>query len=137
MRYLTIGLLLLVCRAAALASMLALSGCAHMSRPAGLVRIEDLDKPPKAVAQPLMEYTEVWRRSRVNAEAIIALTIQEDGRVADVAVMQATNPEIGRAAVESVKKWRFEPPTSRGAPARVAMRIPIVSDLENTKFIMP
>jgi TonB family protein len=120
-----------------LVSMIALSGCANVPRSVGVVRIEDLDSPPKAVSQPLMEYTEVWHRSRIEAQATVALTIQEDGSVADVAVVRATNPEIGRAAVESVKKWRFEPPTSRGVPARVALKIPIVSDLENTKFIMP
>ena len=120
-----------------LASMIALSGCAHALQSAGLVRIEDLDRPPKAVSQPLMEYTEVWHRSGIKAEATVALTIQEDGSVADVVTVLATNPEIGRAAAESVKKWRFEPPTRRGVPARVQLKIPIVSDLENTKFIMP
>jgi len=112
-------------------------GCTHLEKSAQLVRVQDLDKPPKAISQPLMAYTEVWERSRISAEAVVALTIQEDGSVADVAVSRATNPEIGRAAVEAVKKWRFEPPTSRGVPARVAMQIPIVSDLENTRFIMP
>ena len=120
-----------------LASMVVLCGCAEVPRFAGLVPIEKLDKPPRAVSQPLMEYTEVWRRSWVEAQTTVALTIQEDGSVADVAVVRATNPEIGRAAVESVKKWRFDPPTTRGVPARVAMQIPIVSNLENTKFIMP
>ncbi len=119
-----------------LASLIALSGCGH-AHSAGLVRFNDLDKPPKAISQPLMDYTELLHRSRINAQATVALTIQKDGSVADVAAVQATNPEVGRAAVASVKKWRFEPPTSRGAPARVKLTIPIVSDHENTKFIVP
>lgn len=120
-----------------LALSLALSGCAHVQRSAGLVRIEDLDRPPKAVSQPLIAYTELWQRSRIEAKVTVALTIQEDGSVSDVTAEQATNPAISRAAVESVKNWRFEPPTRGGVPARVQLKIPIVSDLENTKFIMP
>lgn len=120
-----------------LAFLVALSSCTDVQRSAGLVRLEDLDKPPKAVSQPLMEYTEVWHRSRIEAQATVALTIQEDGSVTDVSLVRATNPEIGRAAVKTIKEWRFERPTSRGVPARVALHVPIVSNLQNTKFIMP
>jgi protein TonB len=85
-----------------------------------------------------MHYSEVWQPphgSRRTAEAIISFTVQEDGSVADASVFRATNPEVGRAALEAVKKWRFEPATSHGAPARFQMKVPIVADLSNTTFI--
>lgn len=40
-----------------------------------------------------MDYAEVWRRSRIQAHTTVALTVQEDGSVADAAVFCATNPE--------------------------------------------
>lgn len=117
--------------------MLMLSGCASVPRSAGLVRPEELDREPRVLSQPMTEYMEVLRRFGNKTQAIVSATINEDGSVAEASVVEATNPEIGRAAADAVKQWRFETPRRRGVPARVTLRIPILSNLENATLLTP
>jgi TonB family protein len=112
-----------------------LASCAHRQQSAGLVRLEDLDKKPMAIAQPKAEYIEVWKSARIQPTAIVLFTIQEDGSVADVALVKATRPEAGTVAVASVKMWKFEPPTYHGRPARVLIKTEVSFDFEDTTFI--
>lgn len=116
---------------------LAWSGCASVPRSAGLVRPEELDREPRVLSQPMTEYLEVLRRFGGKAQAVVSVTILEDGSVAEASPLQATNPEIGQAAADAVKQWRFESPTRRGVPARVTMPIPILSNLENATLLTP
>jgi TonB family protein len=102
-----------------------LAGCASAERVTPIARLEDLDKPPHAIFRPDLDYTEIWQKSRIEATAVVSLTVKEDGRVANVALEVTTKPEMGRAAVEAVRKWRFDPPTSHGKPARVRLKIAI------------
>jgi len=118
-------------------AILAWSGCVSRQESVGLVRIEDLDRPPKPVFQPPAEYIEVWSRSRIDAQASVEFTIQEDGAVSDAAVLRETNSDIGLAAVAAVKKWRFAPPTCRGFPARVRLATLLSGKLIDMKFVMP
>lgn len=120
-----------------LAAILLGSGCASVPRSAGLVRPEELDREPRVLSQPMAEYMDVLRRSGGKAQAIVSATILEDGSVAEATTLQATNPEIGQAAADAVKQWRFETPTRRGVPARVTMQIPILSNLENATLLTP
>jgi TonB family protein len=117
--------------------LLTLSGCVQVPRPAGLVRVADLDHEPRPVVQPMTEFMEVLRRFGGKAQAVVSVTILEDGSVAEANLVQATNPEIGRAAVDAVKRWRFERPTRRGGPARVTMDVPIFSNLQDTPLLTP
>lgn len=120
-----------------LVAILGWSGCASVPRSAGLVRPEELDREPRVLSQPMAEYMDVLRRSGGKAQAIVSATILEDGSVAEATTLQATNPEIGQAAADAVKQWRFETPTRRGVPARVTMQIPILSNLEDATLLTP
>jgi len=111
------------------ALILALSGCAPVSKSAGLVDVSALDRPPKLLSHypvPVDRYSGPVR------QAIVTITILEDGRVESVSLEQATSPEIGNAALEIARKWRFEPPKSKGLPARVRMKTPITWSLTET-----
>jgi TonB family protein len=76
-------------------------------------------------------HKEVWPDSpRVEPIATVSLTIESDGHVSDVALDMSTTPGFGEAAVQALKKWRFDPVTSHGKPARVRLKIPVVGRLE-------
>ena len=94
-------------------------------RPPLIVRIEDLDKAPHLVSQSAPDYTEDWVRARTAAQATVLLTIEEEGTVSDVILEVCSKPDFGAAAVDAVKKYRFDPITSHGKPARVRIRIAV------------
>jgi TonB family protein len=102
-----------------------LAGCVSAKPTGPIGRVEDLDKPPHVVFQPAPDYTEAWTRSRLPAQAVVMLTIEEDGSVSDVVLETSTKPEFGAPAVDAVKKYRFDPVTSHGKPARVRLQIKV------------
>lgn len=44
----------------------------------------------------------------------LQLTIDGSGRVTKAAIIEATNPDFGKAALRAVRKWRFQPKTVNG-----------------------
>lgn len=66
-----------------------------------LVRVEPL-YPPQAARRGL----EGWVQ--------LQFTITTAGSVADVAVVKSSNPVFERAAVEAVRKWKYEPQMQSG-----------------------
>lgn len=64
--------------------------------------------------------------SRVNDHGSVALdlVIAADGSAIDVTLPEATDPEIARAALESMSRSHFKPASLNGIP--VAFRVQIV-----------
>ena len=57
------------------------------------------------------------RRLGIQGTTLLRVHVQADGRIGDVLVEQsAGHPELDDAAVDAVKRWRFEP-ARRGAEA--------------------
>jgi len=55
----------------------------------------------------------------VQLEAIIA----KDGTLQSVRVVQSPDDRLSRAAIESVKQWRYEPARLNGEPIEVISQI--------------
>ncbi len=64
-----------------------------------------------------------------DGEAKIRAIIDESGSVAEAAVVEATHPAFGQAALEAVKAWRFEPAREDGQPVPQTVVIPIIFKL--------
>jgi len=64
------------------------------------------------------EYPSRARRSQSTGEVELAFTVDTEGRVRDVKILNETpaNHDLGRAAREAVKQWRFKPFTRNGMP---------------------
>ncbi len=85
------------------------------------VPIKNLDKPPKPLAIPSPYYPPALRRQRIQGYAEVYMIVDERGMVEKATVKAATRPEFGRAAVEAVLSWRFEPMTRQGKPTKAAL----------------
>ena len=59
----------------------------------------------------LPPYPEEARKAGVAGEMILSLTLTVEGRVTMVSVIKSLSPEIDKAAVETVRKWKFKPKT--------------------------
>jgi len=83
---------------------------------------EDVDViPPQIIlkTQKAPEYPPAAFKARFSGEVTLEVTVLRDGTVADeVRIVECTHTKVGfeQAAIEAVKKWRFEPATADGAP---------------------
>jgi TonB family protein len=78
---------------------------------------------PKGVYMPEPEYTDQARRKKINGTVLLSMVVAADGTVRDPAVTRSLDKGLDKQAIETVKKWKFEPATKDGQP--VAVRIDV------------
>ena len=82
---------------------------------------------PKAVSQPPPVFPkEMEKRGVPHGWAIVGFTVEVDGRVSSATAVRSSNPEFGRAAVEGVRKWQFEPAARDGRKPALRLEVPIM-----------
>src|SRR5262245_37350554 len=76
---------------------------------------------PSVIYSPNPAYTREAMRARIEGGVTLAVVIQPDGTVGDVAVVKSLDPTFGldASAIEAAKKWRFQPATRDGKPVAV------------------
>ena len=61
---------------------------------------------------------------RISGSVMVEATVQPDGKVGEVKVLECSAPKVGfeQAAIDAVKKWRFEPGTRDGEPVPFSLK---------------
>jgi len=75
---------------------------------------------PRGGYQVLPSYPAAARRLGAQGTTLLRVYVADDGRVGPIVIEQsAGHPDLDQAAIEAVRRWRFEP--ARKGKARVAM----------------
>ncbi len=100
-----------------------LAGLAAAPDAVGYVfEIDELDEPPRAVAQLPPLYPAQARLRKIEGSVTLLYVVGADGRVGSVSVSESEPPGLfDEAARQAVRRWRFEP-GRRGGEA-VAVRV--------------
>jgi protein TonB len=81
--------------------------------------------------QHMPAYPEGARRQGAEGVATLRFQVQADGTVGEMAVVRsAGHPELDGAAMEAVKKWRFEPARSGREAVAVWVTLPVRFELK-------
>ena len=99
---------------------LALSGA--MLDPDRIMKQSELDERPFPVSEASPELTP--QQQSEGGTAVISLVVGKDGIPADLKVVNATNPALGRACLVAASKWKFKPGSVRGKPVKSTVTIP-------------
>jgi TonB family protein len=62
---------------------------------------------------------------KLEGRAVILFIVDTTGRVIEARIEEASHPDFGKAAVDAILKWRFEPGLKDGQRVKFKMRIPI------------
>jgi len=92
------------------------------ARAAVVFSIDQLDHIPEVRYQPSPRYPLELKSAMIEGEVVLILFVDEMGRVADVEVKSATNTGFVNNALETVRKWRFEPGLRKGKPVSFRMQ---------------
>ena len=93
--------------------------------------ISQLDQTPKPVAQARPQYPFEMRRNGITGNVTVRMTIDAKGNVTDAIPIQSSRVEFDDAAVQALKKWKFEPGQKNGQPVTTQTDITIVFSLNN------
>ncbi|MCX7818234.1 MAG: energy transducer TonB [Kiritimatiellae bacterium] len=87
--------------------------------------VADLDQVPRPVHQPAPEYPTELKRKRIEGTVHVVFLVDPSGAVQNPTVVQSVHPALDRAALQSVRKWRFDPGRRGGQPVAFRMKVPI------------
>lgn len=87
--------------------------------------VGDLEQRPEPVSQTPPAYPPELRKAKIEGVVTLAFLVNEDGRVEDVRVENASRPEFEKPALDAVRKWRFRPGMKDGQAVRAYVRQPL------------
>lgn len=80
------------------------------------------DRLPRLIEGAAPIYPPMLLAAGVTGQATVLFTIDEQGRTTDFKVESASAPEFAAAAVEALKRWRFQPASRRQRPVAIRSR---------------
>lgn len=88
------------------------------------VRARDTMMVPKAIYEEPPAFPSGARASRIQGDVELDVVIGRDGSVEDATVLSG-NSLLTPAAVEAVRKWRFQPPLVNGSPVELLVTVEV------------
>lgn len=87
--------------------------------------LADLDKQPTAISQVAPNYPRELLRGKVEGNVVLVFIVDENGRVEDPRVENSTHPDFEKAALDALRRWRFQPGSKDGTSVKSFMRLPM------------
>jgi protein TonB len=91
---------------------------------AGLVQSGGTVKEPKLIRSTLPVYPSVAKDSRVQGDVVIETEIDKSGNVVHMKVTSGP-PMLRQAALDAVRRWKYEPSTLDGQPHSIEMLVTV------------
>lgn len=104
-----------------------------LTEPSGRVPLPLLDVLPKVTKQVPPVYPMDMRIGEMRAEVNVGFLVDIEGGVRQVGVLRSSNPRFDDAAIEAVRKWRFEPGQRNGRVVSAVQMVPILFKILDTK----
>lgn len=79
--------------------------------------------PPKIVESFMAPYTRNARNQGIEGTVVLMVLVGRDGSLGGVSVSKGLEDSLDRSAVETVRKWKFEPATKGGIPVDALLEI--------------
>lgn len=92
---------------------------------------ETVDELPRIKFQEAITYPPRARKMNIEGRVILNLLIDKSGAVEKIKIVEAQPANVfEKAAVDSVRRWRFEPATYKNRPVKVWATLPLDFKLE-------
>lgn len=82
--------------------------------------LKGLDEPPRIILLSPPRYPAELKEKKIEGYAKLVFVVNEKGTVVSAKVKEASRPEFGLAAVQSVLLWRYAPMKINGVATKVA-----------------
>jgi protein TonB len=85
-------------------------------------------RPPERTSFVKPEYPEVARKARAEGKVILEIVVGRTGDVEGVRVLKSS-PLFDQAAIEAVRKWKYQPALQGGRPIKVYLTVRVEFEL--------
>lgn len=90
-----------------------------------MVNFVPYDEPPVVIGSISPVYPEFAKRAKVQGTVVLEVEVLKDGSIRDIHVKRSVPGGLDEAAMEAVRKVRFQPAKSSGQPVDVLLIIPV------------
>jgi len=91
----------------------------------GVVKAEGEIRPPRLIKKVEPVYPEEARKAKVSGVVILSVRTDEKGNVEAVRVLRSVDPLLDQAAIDAVKKWKYEPFIKDGKPRKIVFTVTV------------
>ena len=84
---------------------------------------------PRVTSQTPPLYPAAMQANGMRGEVLVDFIVDREGRVRNAFAARSLNPSFDDAAVEAVRRWRFEPGRVGERPVNTRMQVPVVFEL--------
>lgn len=85
----------------------------------------DLDSPPMPVNKPPPAYPGSLLGKGIGGRVLVSCAVDEEGRITGTSIKQSSgHPDLDKAAINAVNKWRFKPAVRGGRKVRASCVVP-------------
>jgi TonB family protein len=88
------------------------------------------DRKAKVIYRVEPEYPEDARAKKIEGTVVLGLTIDHDGLPQNIQVKKSLYPSLDQSAIETVRKWRFEPALKNGQPVSMWVSVEVYFALD-------
>ncbi len=88
----------------------------------------DTTQTPEPVRKVIPVYPPNCMEEKIEGKVLLRVSINKQGQVADVELINSTHPDMDHAAIEALKQWKFEPAMKKDKP--VAVEFPVIVDFK-------
>jgi len=94
-------------------------------------------KPPRLIKKVDPVYPEEARRERIEGVVILEATTDKEGNVINIRVLRSKDPLLDQAAMDAVRKWKYQPFYINGEPKGLIFTVTVrfrLKERETEKF---
>lgn len=95
--------------------------------------LDDVDSPPVPVNKVQPNYPSSLLKNNIGGRVLISCVVDETGKVVSATVKQSAHPELDKAAISAVNKWKFKPATKAGRNVTAKCVIPFTFEVKKSQ----
>ncbi|HLP25491.1 MAG TPA: TonB family protein [Acidobacteriota bacterium] len=92
--------------------------------------VTKFDTPPRPLKTKPPQYPSTMRAQGVSGVVVVAMVIDEGGKVMACEVSKTSNDAFSTPAIEAVRSWTFEPAKVAGKAVRAKVSVPLKFEVE-------
>jgi TonB family protein len=86
---------------------------------------------PELIHKIIPEYPPSCKKENIGGKVIVQISIDEQGFVTNVDILNSPHSDLGIAATNAIKQWKFEPVKKNGNP--ISVKFPVIVDFKSTE----
>jgi protein TonB len=92
--------------------------------------LDDVDSPPTPVSKIQPNYPSSLLKNGTGGRVLISCVVDETGKVVSATVKQSAHPELDKAAIAAVNKWKFKPASKAGRNVKAKCVVPFTFEVK-------